>query len=156
VRFTWGGLVRSIYNERIFIDLHLPRLTHLYDARRLSHVRCVSVWTSPRGAILKSSRSPEGGFRWNVCRSSSWGHFLINSIIIFIRKNPPPPGSPLTPISVLHSTCIFMYKISTRDPSPIRARVGADPLCIFAGFWQLRKFPRCWIHSEMSRTRRVW
>ena len=46
--------VRSVSNTRIFIDLHLSRLMHLHDARRLSHVRGVSVWTCPRGAILKS------------------------------------------------------------------------------------------------------
>jgi len=51
--------VRSASDTRIFIDLHLPRPTHLHDAQRLSCVRCVSVWTRPRGAILKSSRSPE-------------------------------------------------------------------------------------------------
>jgi len=41
--FMFGELVRSISNTRIFIDLHLPRLRHLHDARRLSHVRGVSV-----------------------------------------------------------------------------------------------------------------
>ena len=55
VIFPFGELVRSVSNTRIFIDLHLPRLTHLHDARRLTHVRGVSVWTCPRGAILKSS-----------------------------------------------------------------------------------------------------
>jgi len=44
VIFTFGELVRSVSNNtRILIDLHLPRLTHLHDARRLSHVRGVSV-----------------------------------------------------------------------------------------------------------------
>jgi len=43
VIFTFGELVRSVSNTRIFIDLHLPRLTHLHDDRRLSHVRDVSV-----------------------------------------------------------------------------------------------------------------
>ena len=42
------------------MDLHLPRLTHLHDARRLSHVRGVSVWTCPRGAILKPRDLPKG------------------------------------------------------------------------------------------------
>jgi len=50
----FGELVRWVSNTRIFIDLHLPRLTHLHDARRLSHVRGVSVWILSRGAILKS------------------------------------------------------------------------------------------------------
>ena len=42
----------SISNTRIFIDLHLPRLTHLHDARHLSHVRCVSVWRCNRRSHL--------------------------------------------------------------------------------------------------------
>jgi len=54
VIFTFSELVRSVSNTRIFIDLHLSRQTHLHDARRLSHVRGVSVWKCPRGAILKS------------------------------------------------------------------------------------------------------
>ena len=63
VIFTWGELVRSVSDTRIFIDLHLPRLTHLHDARRLSCVRCVSVWMRLRGSILKSSRSPDRSSR---------------------------------------------------------------------------------------------
>jgi len=41
----------------------VPRDTVEFEALRLSHVRCVSVWTRPRGAILKSSRFPERGSR---------------------------------------------------------------------------------------------
>ena len=68
MRFTWGELDGSVCNTRIFIDLHLPRLTHLHDARRLSHVRCVSVWTCPCGTSSeKSSRSPGRVSRW-LCR----------------------------------------------------------------------------------------
>ena len=52
--FTFGEFVRSVSNTHIFIDLHLPRLRHLHDARRLSHVRGVSVRTCPHAAILKS------------------------------------------------------------------------------------------------------
>ena len=48
MRFTWGGLVRSIFNTRICIDLHLPRLTHLHDARRLSHALHQCLNTSSR------------------------------------------------------------------------------------------------------------
>jgi len=59
VIFTWGEIVHSVCDTHIFIDLHLPRLTHLHDAMRLSHVRCVSVWMRPRSFILKSSRSPK-------------------------------------------------------------------------------------------------
>jgi len=41
--FRETGTMRKCYPPLIFIDLHLPRLTHLHDPRRLSHVRCVSV-----------------------------------------------------------------------------------------------------------------
>jgi len=60
-----GNLVRSVSDTRIFIDLHLPRLTHLHDAWRLSHVCCVSVRTRPSRAILKCSQSPERGSRYS-------------------------------------------------------------------------------------------
>jgi len=48
VIFTFGELVRSVSKPRIFIDLYLPRLTHLHDTLLLSLQAC------SLGAILKS------------------------------------------------------------------------------------------------------
>jgi len=58
-----GLSVHFLTHASSSICICLVRRIYLHDARRLAHVRCVSVRTRPRGAFLKSSLSPERGSR---------------------------------------------------------------------------------------------
>jgi len=57
-----GSSTHTFSNTRIFIDVHLPRLTHLHDARHFSHVCCISVWTCPNRAHSRKLTISRKGF----------------------------------------------------------------------------------------------
>ena len=85
--------------SRILIEVHLPRLsrlTRLHDARRLSHVccvSCVSVSTCPRGGYSRSYLRPysrELAISWKIAseklaisRKAFFLHHLPNGVRVW-------------------------------------------------------------------------